>query len=177
MELDRLASEVQQFRIDSQRFFAGDLPVPPDELRERILDHLRRLRNDPGKGVAESFRLSSLEAQLNAQLELHGRRLRERERGGRSPHGDRAERAPDPQRGVVIGETPDDTAVAVLYKGLYLRDGDRTPQVGLEQFRGYIDRQAALVRQKTGCSEIHFRVALEEGKMKLKAKPIRPSRG
>ena len=43
----------------------------------------------------------------------------------------------------------------------------------LGRFRAYLDRQAEVIRKKTGCAEIQFRIAVEEGKMKLKAKPLR----
>ena len=42
-----------------------------------------------------------------------------------------------------------------------------------DYFRAYIDRQAEAIRKKTGCAEIQFRIAVEEGKMKLKARPLR----
>ena len=43
----------------------------------------------------------------------------------------------------------------------------------LDRFGAYLERQAEAIRSKTGCREIQFRVAVEDGKMKLKAKPIR----
>lgn len=172
-ELDRLQADIQQLRIDYQRFLAGDLHLPPDEQREKIQTRLRRLRSDNFKGAAERFRLGTLEAQLNSYAELYSRRLRAREEGlGRRRVPAEEEPRPDPEKGVVIGAKPSATDVAVLYQGLYLRDGNRQPKTDLDSFRAYLDRQAEMIRQKTGCSDIVFRVALEEGKMKLKAKPL-----
>jgi len=42
----------------------------------------------------------------------------------------------------------------------------------LEAFRGYISRQIESIRIKTGCDAVQFRLATEEGKLKLKAKPV-----
>ena len=47
------------------------------------------------------------------------------------------------------------------------------PKMDLERFGAYLERQAESIRSKTGCREIQFRLAVEDGKMKLKAKPIR----
>jgi hypothetical protein len=170
--IDQLESSIQQFRIDAQRFFAGDLPQPPDPLRERIQSQLRQLRGANLKGAAVDFRLTQLEARFNSHLDLFGRRLREQEMGGgRRVTAD--EPSHDPERGVVIGAQADRSATEALYKGLYLRSGTRNPKMDLERFQSYLDRQAQAIRAKTGCDEIQFRVADQDGKLKLKAKPIR----
>ena len=171
-DIDRLEASINKFRVDAQRFFAGDLPLPPDELRDRILTQLRRLRSSNLQGAAENFRLGSLEARFNSHLDLFGRRLRQRETAGRV----KAEepRRLDPVKGVVIGREAAPAAAEALFKGLYPGDpGTPKPKMDLGRFRAYLDRQAEVIRKKTGCAEIQFRIAVEEGKMKLKAKPIR----
>ncbi|MCP3959245.1 MAG: hypothetical protein GY719_15450 [bacterium] len=174
-EIDRLASLIQQFRVQGQRFIAGDLKLPPEELRDRIMVELRRLRSANLKGAAVNFRLGTLESQFQSQLDLFGRRLRERELSAR--HQDEAAGSlPDPMRGVVLGRQADATAVKALYGGLYQHHGQK-PNMDLERFHSYIDRQVEAIRAKTGCSEIQFRIAVQDGKMKLKAKPIRDGRG
>ncbi len=169
-DVDRLAASVRKFRIDSQRFFAGDLKVPPDELRERITADFRRLRSASLKGAAANFRLGTLEAQFQSHLDLFGRRLRERELGEtRRDAGVEEARLPDPKKGVVLGPKESSAAVEALYRGLYRPDS----AMDLERFRSYIHRQAEVIRSKTGCREIQFRIAVQDGKMKLKAKPVR----
>ena len=44
-EVNALARKVDQLRVDSQRFFAGDLRLPPDDLKDEIKDALRRLQS------------------------------------------------------------------------------------------------------------------------------------
>ncbi|MEM9554926.1 MAG: MXAN_5187 C-terminal domain-containing protein [Acidobacteriota bacterium] len=171
-QLDALAREVEQFRIDAARFLAGDLHLPPEELRERIAASFRRLRGEQKLSVAENFRVNSLEARFNSQLDLYKRRLREREEGGaRRVVAEPA--APDPHEGVVYGRRGDPNAVEVLYKGLYLRNGAGNPSMDLERFRSYLQRQTDAIRSKTGCEDIHFRVSVEDGKTKLKARPVK----
>lgn len=174
LELNRLARAIEQFRIDSQRFFGGDLNVPPEDLKETIAGDLRRLRALASKGgTAGTFRLSSLEAKFNSQADLLNRRLREMETGGKR----RAvveEKEPDPMgEGVLVGRGGRDNAVETLYKGLYLRGGKRNPSMDLEKFRSYIHKQTDTIRQKTGAQGVQFRIAVEDGKMKLKAKPVK----
>lgn len=167
-EIDRLAVSIRKFRIDSQRFFAGDLKLPPDELRERIAAELRRLRSSSNKGAAANFRLGTLEAKFQSHLDLFGRRLRKREQS--EVHtAERAKPMPDPEKGVVLGPEASSSAVEALYQGLY----KRKPTMDIERFRSYIQHQAEVIRAKTGCREIQFRIAVQDGKMKLKARPIR----
>ncbi len=168
-ELDTLEREIKAFQIDFQRFFAGDLPLPPMEKGERIVDELRRLRGSRIRGVAERYRLSSLEARFNSYRELFSRREREQERKRRRP----PEPQPDAAEGVLVGSGGHRLAAEVLYKGLYLSNGKRSPSMDLDRFRSYLGKQAEAVKAKTGCSNVMFRVAVEDGKMKLKAKPVR----
>ena len=173
LELERLSNGIEQFRVECARFFGGDLKVPPENLKDRLVVDIRRLRALASKGgTASSFRLSSLEARFNSQLDLYNRRLREQEIGPRR----KAETAPqaDPARdGVVVGKKGADNAVETLYKGLYLRGNQRSPSMDLEKFRSYIDRQTQAIQQKTGASNVQFRIAIEDGKMKLKARPLK----
>ena len=165
--MDLLAREINRFRIDAQRFLAGDLPLPPDELRDRLQSKLRELRNSRARGTAHNFRLNSLEAKLNSHADLLGRRVRSRELGEARRARDLEKPRHDPVQGVVVGRQVDSGVADALYKGL------NSPSMGIEKFRSYLGQQAEAIRTKTGCSEIQFRVAVKDGKLKLKAKPIR----
>ena len=171
-DIDRVAASIRQFRIEAQRFFAGDLKLPPENLREKISADLRRLRGASLKGAAANFRLGTLEARFQSHLDLFGRRLREREESllHQAAGADAAPR-PDPVKGVVLHRDDSSAAVEALYEGLHRRN----PKMDIERFRTYIERQADAIRSKTGCNDIQFRIAVEDGKMKLKAKPIRPT--
>ena len=171
-EVQLLTRGIEQLRIDTLRFLAGDLHIPPEELKTDLAKRFRNLRAQGVHGVAENFRLGSLEARFNSQVDLYNRRMREREQGS-AKAASKPESPPDPMKGVTVGKNGDANAVEALYKGLYLSTGSRNPGMDLEKFRTYIDRQAEVVRSKTGADSIQFRIAVEDGKMKIKAKPIK----
>jgi hypothetical protein len=179
-ELNRLAKAIQDLRVDYERFFNGALQIPPEEQKTAIQRHIRRLRNANLQGAAETFRLGSLEARFNSLNELYTRRLRDHEEGrGRRPVAAGASSSGhDVGRGVVLDESVDSGAVQALFTGLQRRPGEG-PQFDLDSFRSYLRRQVSTLRKKTGCREVQFRVLEEDGKMKLKAKPLRaePSAG
>ena len=175
--LDHLSRDIQQLRIDFERFFAGDLHVPPEDLRTRIQTRIRGLRSNSGLSAVESFRLGDLEARLNSYSELFNRRLRDREEG-RLRQASRATPPPeshfDPTAGIVVSRQPDEAAVTALFQGLVSAPGGQS--VDLETFKTYLSRQAAAIREKTGCEEVQFRVTTEDGKVKLKARPLSSAR-
>jgi hypothetical protein len=159
--LELLDRDIQRLRVDFERFFNGALPFPPEELRNRIQTQLRGLRNASGLGVMESFQVGNLEARFNTYGELFNRRLRDAEEGRR--HAGQAAAAP--------AATYDaDQAVEALYSGL--AGAGEGPRFDLGSFRSYLSKQIEAIRQKTGCSEVQFRLAVEEGKLKLKARPL-----
>ncbi len=172
-ELDHLAASIDRFKLEGEKFFNGATPTPPEDLRQRVARELRALRQRNLKSAAEEFRLSSLEARFNSLAELHGRRLREREEGRGPFHRPAppaaAGRTYDPAAGILLGPDLEADAVAALLAGL-ARAGAAAPDV--DTFRGYLARQLDAIREKTGATEVQFRLALEEGKMKLKAKPV-----
>lgn len=117
--------------------------------------------------------MSTLEARFNALTERFGRLLRAREEG-RAPGPRSAAPAPesrfDAATGVVLDRKLDPEAVEALFAGLARRGG--ASRFDLDSFRGYLSQQLDAIRAKTGASEVQFRVAEEDGKLKLKAKPV-----
>jgi hypothetical protein len=179
--LDHLNRDVQQLRVDFERFFNGALPFPPEELRGRVQAQIRTLRGlSNGATAVDSFRLSDLEARFNSYNELFNRRLRDIEEG-RHPAARQAPPPPaprrhDPAQGIVFGDRVDPEAAEALYQGLVSAPGD-TPRFDLDSFQTYIRRQVAAIREKTGCAEVQFRLASEDGKVKLKARPVAAREG
>jgi hypothetical protein len=172
---DRLDRDIKQLRVDFERFFNGALPFPPEELRTRVQGQLRSLRGMNLKSFADNFRLGDLEARFNSYNELFNRRLRDAEEGRRPIS--RPVPLPvsrfDPEKGIVFGDHIDPEAVEALYQRLAAAPGDAGPRFDLDSFQTYLTRQVAAIREKTGCSQVQFRLAADEdGKLKLKARPV-----
>lgn len=173
--LARVADLVERFRIEAERYFSGAIELPPEELKHQIQRALRDLRSVSLRSAVEQFRMGSLEARFNTLSELYGRRLRDREEGRGAAVRSRpvAAAAPryDAEAGIVFGRDADGAAVEALFAGLAKAGG--AARLDLESFRGYLEKQAAEIRAKTGAERVQFRLAQEEGKIKLKARPVR----
>jgi hypothetical protein len=174
--LDQLGRDIKQLQVDFERFFNGALPFPPEEQRNRVQGQLRHLRNLNLSSSVDSFRMADLESRYNTYSELWNRRVRDIEEGrGRNvrPAVPEAPRY-DVQRGILIAGAVEPAAAEALYQGLARSEA---PKFDLESFRTYLERQAAAIRVRTGCDQVQFRLASEDGKMKLKARPVGETAG
>jgi hypothetical protein len=169
VELDRLEQDIHALRVDFDRFLAGELDVPPEQAREAIRTQIVSLQG-AAKTAVDAFRLSALEARFHSYSELFNRRLRARESHHAPPR--RVARQPaDPKNGIVFGQHIDADAVAPLHRHLYRDQASGAMDLGA--FASYLARQHQLIRERTGCSKVSFRIVEEDGKKKLKAKPVR----
>jgi hypothetical protein len=170
--LDQLGRGIQQLRIEFERFFNGALAVPPEELRNRVVLQFRQLRNANLGAAVDHFRLGDLEARFNTYNELFNRRLRDREEGRHAGRVLADFEAPrfDAEKGILVAGAVDPAAAEALYTALS-RAGEG-PRFDLGSFQTYIERQAAAIRERTGCAQVQFRLADEDGKLKLKARPV-----
>lgn len=167
--IQQLSHGIRTLRILQQRFINGDLPTPPNEEAQRLQQDMRRLRESV-RDARGRFRLDSLQGQLQSMLSLFSRRLEARERSAMKS----AKPTPpmDAAKGVIIGGTDDVRAEQALYAHL-TRDPQAAARLDEQRFHAMLEKHVATIRAKTGCQEIQFRVALEDGKPKLKARPIK----
>ena len=169
MQLDQ---DIRRFRIDFERFFSGNLPIPPDQRRINIQNQIKELRTVRMRAVSLRFRFNTLEAKFNAFLVVFNRRLRDLELGRKiRPASSGGGPTLDAAAGVVIDGEPSAAAAQALFNGLYAAS-DGAPTADFDRFQELLRQQASRIRDKTGCQEVSFRVASEKGKLKLKAKPI-----
>ena len=176
--IQEISNKIQQLRVTYRRFFAGALDVPPDAERLAISRKLKVLRNISQMTPVDRFRITNLEAQFNSYCEMFGRRVRDQEQGytAQGAREFQPKSGFDVEAGVVFHSKPSPEGVEALYQGL----AKRGSRLELDTFRSYLDKQIVGIRKKTGCSSVQFRLVSENGKVRLKAKPIgakkRPSK-
>jgi hypothetical protein len=166
--IDRLESEIRQYRVEYQRFFNGDATAPPDEEWAGIRKQLTKLTSVSQLSPVERFRLSGLEGRYNSLSELFRRRLREMTTARQAASMPR----PLPTLGdtsAVVGADSGTDDVSSLFNALYADTGS---SVALEDFHAYLVKKADTVRTQTGCKEVRFTVRSDGGKRTLKARPL-----
>jgi hypothetical protein len=158
-----------------ERFFSGDLKVPPIADRERVARRLRML-SDEGAGhrSADQFRLDQLQHRFQTYAQNWERMLREREEGRsrssqRSPRAPATPAVPPPNAGPPasvqrsVGESLYDRYVAARQKA-----GQTTP-VDRRVFEAQIAAQQEKLQAKLG-GRVHFDIVIDGDKVKLTAR-------
>jgi hypothetical protein len=173
-QLDAFEEGIRTLKVEYDKYFVGANDLPPHAAQESLSKTARDLRSQM-RGAVDRFRLSSLEARLNSYVEMFNRRVRAVEEGRERRGGLRADPAPrkyDPMSGITISGAVGESEAAALYAPLF-ESSVEARKVDLGSFRTYLQRQAEQLRAKTGCSQVSFRLAREEGRLKLKAKAVK----
>lgn len=158
---------------DWERFFTGDLRMPPKEDRERLTRRLRLLTEDQNGSRAERFRLEQLQHRFMSYSANWERMLREREEGrGRSAAAVRGRVDAPP----VSANASDATSVnhrsrTSLYDRYVAAKQEQGAEVAVdrETFDAEISAKREQLEQKLG-RDVRFDVLVEDGKVKLAAR-------
>jgi hypothetical protein len=165
---------------DWERYFAGDLRVPPTGLQERLERRLRLLAEEPSRQRTQQFRLEQLQHRLATYAQNWNRMLREREEGrGRfatpsAPGGSRP--APPPPNGAAAGSVPpaEDGSLYDRYVAAKRAQGEEVA-VDRGAFEAQIESERAKLQDRLG-QPVRFDVMVADGKVKLAARKQRSAK-
>ncbi len=183
-ELDLLDRGLAKLRVEYERFFSGDLKVPPVGQRKRVEELLKRVGNANVERVAEQFRLQGIQGRYTAMTELWDKRLQAKEEG-RSPfrpHAAPAAAAPARPR-TLKADGESSASVKAIGRGdlksLFERFcaarralGDDVTKLRYDRFEELVKKQAADIRRATGATRLAFEVQTRDGKVRLVGKPL-----
>ncbi len=181
MELEQkiqmLERDLREHVKNWERFFAGQLRVPPEVERTRFAQRLRTLAEREFTRRADQFRVEQLQHRFMSYSQNWERMLREREEGRLSG----MDQASSPRTHPHITETngPTVTSVDTGDRGsLYDRYVAAKRQLGLDvrmqraEFEKQLEKQREELQTKHG-RQFRFEVRVEGGKVKLAARKVR----
>jgi hypothetical protein len=187
-ELRILEGELRQLEIEYNQYFAGRLPRPPVDTRNRVTGLVRRLDRQHISNYAERFRFSTLQSRFQTFIDLWDRGLRAREEGRPGPFAQR----PAPASTTTKEKAAEDRILHVAAFSdplresdklieLYHRLADARREVGEEavpfhKFSELVKDQVKRLKQK-GSPEVAFRVAVKDGKVNFTARGLRGVKG
>jgi len=183
-DLTVLEAELRRLEAEYNMFFAGRLPRPPWETRNRVAALVRRWDRGHIQGSANKFRFSSLQARFQSFVDLWDRALRAREEGRSGPLAVRAAETSAAQKEKAHGK-PDKGVVHQTsftdpmremdkLHSLYERVMDARRSGGgdvvpFHKFAALVQDQVKKLRE-TGNREVSFKVTKKDGKVSLSAK-------
>jgi hypothetical protein len=168
---------LQDLIRDWERFFAGDLRVPPQAKQDRMDRRLRVLSQDPPQRRADQFRLEQLQHRFMSYATNWQRMLREREEGrGRFGVDSGAQAAPPAATANAAAAPSVDHREGESLYDRYLaakREHGLEVKVNREAFEAQVASEREKLEQKLG-KKVQFDVLVEAGKVKLTARKMRP---
>jgi hypothetical protein len=201
-DLIALEKMIRQLQIDWEKFFGGVEKKPPVDLRTKVEAIIRRYAGTELRNNTERFRYQNLTARYNTFNEMWNKRLRAIEEGrpvglhltrAIAPPPPPPAEAPAPAAAAASArrtgappaaslkeyriQNPDGDAVMV--KALYRqfvderRKAGETAAVSYDSFEKLIAQQANRILTEKGAAAVDFRIEAKEGKVSLKAKPVK----
>ena len=195
-ELDAFEHSIKKLQIEWEKFFGGVEKKPPVDLATRVEKFIRQYAGEEFRST-ERFRYQTLTARYNTFNELWQKKLRAREEGRVvGIHGSKAEQIalerqqaihPTPPPGPpaqrpgsslevrVADASRDEASVKALF-AQFLEARKVTGETGAmkyENFQKIIAQQSARILSEKGASAVAFRLETKNGKVSLKAKPVR----
>ena len=175
-DLLELAAGLKQLEAEYNMFFAGRLPRPPWETRNRVQALVKKWDRGYIQSAADRFQFDTLQRRFMKFVDLWDRGLRSREEGRGGPFGQPPPKparreVPPEQRVLHVTQFRDPASEVDKLQSLYdsLMDARREAGDDVVPFH----RFAALVRdqftrvRESGADEVAFRVTMTEGKVNL----------
>ena len=171
-QLRSLDHKLGQLRREYEQYFLGTRPREPILLRGEVQKLVITLTNQPFQNTALKFRFSSLCSRFQAFRRQWDETLRKIEAGTYERHSFKARirEQPTPTRtaGGAKAASGDE-----LYRSLVdarMACGQEVESLSLEKLDQLISRQREQLRERFGSdADFRFRVAVENGRAKLKA--------
>jgi hypothetical protein len=172
-QLRALEFKLGQLKRDYDQYFLGTRPREPVLLRSEVQKLVVVLTNTPFQNTALKFRFTSLCSRYQAQRRQWDETLRKIEAGTYERHRfkaglrSRGASAP-PLDSAAAGPKGDELFQS--YLDARLACGQDVKAISKEKLEGVIEKQRAKLKEKFGAdADFRFKVAVEDGRAKLKA--------
>lgn len=176
-QIQKLETKLAQLCREYEQYFLGLRPREPSPLKGEVRALIARLSEHKVTNTALKFRLGSLSSRYQAMLRRWDETLRRIDAGSYERHQFRAalhQRARPPS---TPRPAPPENADDLFdrYRDARLACGQSTQGLSCEQLSRSLEAQQQKLRERFGAdTEFQFRVAIEDGRAKLKARRITP---
>jgi hypothetical protein len=180
-DLKRLETELKQLEVEYNMFFAGRLPRPPWETRNRVEALVKHYDRAHIPNYGDRFRFATLQSRYATFIDLWDRGMRAREEGRPGPfsHARAAETSKrEPEYRVIhVAAFRDPVREIDKLTDLYESLSEARKEVGDDQvpfhkFAELVKTQVQKLRA-TGSPEVAFRVAVKNGKVNFTARALK----
>jgi hypothetical protein len=174
-ELDDLDTSLTLLKRDYEIYFSGGAKLPPLEAHRKVENQIRKNSRNTELNYAQRFRFNNITARFHAYVDLWSKQMRQKEEG-RTPSGPVLH---VPQKSKREGKKSVEKQANHFQKiyNDYLKcrekTGEKATALTFEKFSEQLSRQRQTILERYQCKDVEFSVAVEQGKTKLKAKPVK----
>lgn len=171
-----LEERIRALKIEWDLFFTGNRRVPPTKELGELDKFVKTLRNTAIPDNSLRFKFQSVYSNYVAMSELWTKRLRQQEEGKLHKRPVRQTiMTVAPAQGVVISNpSGQQHRIKTLFNDFLTQSNPETVKdLNFQTFAAKISQQVEVLMRKTGCGEVQLSVRIEDGKVKLKAKPLK----
>jgi len=176
-QIQSLSVKINQLKREYEQYFLGARPREPAQLRGDVQKTMAMLSNQPMQNTALRFKYSSLCSRYQAMRRQWDETQRKIEEGTYARHRFKAD-LHERQRKPAAPRTPDsrpgpDEDLFATYRDARLACGLPTAGLSRERLEQTLTQQRAQLTRRFGEeARFQFRVAVEDGQVRLKAKRI-----
>jgi hypothetical protein len=180
-DLTNLEEWLRRLKIEYHIFFSGNRKRPPEDLRARVERIVKKLSECTDLSSSQRFRFTTLITRFYVYRDHWRRMLQDREMGA-EPRGESAQpksdttaspasRAKEAVRISISDPKAEEEKVRTLYDALVRILGSNAQETppSYQQFANYIAMQTRGIREKHGCSNVAFTIALEDDAIRFTA--------
>ena len=182
-DLQQLDIKLKQVSFQYEQYFLGSRPREPVQLRGDVQKIVARYSNTGIQNTALRFRFNNLCAKFFALRRRWDQVVREMEEGTYQRHVFKANLRERDLADAKDGEAPaarepaarSETDLFDAYISARQSCGEDVAGLTRKNLDRLVEQQRTAIREKYGCEDVRFRVAVENGRTKLKATPIKRS--
>ena len=182
-QIAQLEQQLNQVKTQYEQYFLGLEKREPSDLRLKVRRAIVEAAEDFQNNTAVKFRAQTLKSKLITYENYWNRILKQIEDGTYTRHRfkvdlhDRLASESKGTSGAVAAPLPAKSgggafdSVIAQYRDIQKQGGQQP--IDPAKLMATLQKQEAQLKEKFGAQKIEFRVAIEDGKPKLKAKPIK----
>ena len=175
-ELDELEMALTLLKRDYEIYFSGGAKLPPYESQRKVESRIRKYSGVTSLNYAQRFRYNNISARFRSYVELWAKQMRYKEEG-RTPSGSVIQPGDKSKREKRKGRADAEANYFQKLFNDYLKSkektGEKTSALSFEKFSEQLTKQRQTILEKYHCADVEFYVAVDQGKTKLKARPVK----
>jgi hypothetical protein len=174
-ELHLLEVKLKQLKLEYEQYFSGARPREPAQTRSELQKALLQWQSTPIKNTALRFKFNTIQSRFHAFKRQWDVVLRQIERGTYERHVFKAnlkqkELAPAKPSAATGGAKGSGNDLFAAYRDAAAACGQDVKGLTREKLDAVIQRQEAQLKKKLGVDKVAFKVVVQDGKVKLKAR-------